>query len=43
VTKVNLEAVLFARTGGTIFLIGHRDHDELIGTLGEAPAKTVVV
>lgn len=43
VTKVHLEAVRFARTGGTIFLIGHRDHDEVIGTLGEAPAQTVVV
>ena len=43
VTKVHLEAVRFARTGGTIFLIGHRDHDEVIGTLGEAPAQTIVV
>lgn len=43
VTKVHLEAVKFARNGFTIVLIGHRDHDEVIGTLGEAPEATVVV
>ncbi len=43
VTKVHLEAVRFAREGFTIVLIGHRDHDEVIGTLGEAPECTVVV
>lgn len=43
VTKVHLEAVRFARLGYTIVLIGHRDHDEVIGTLGEAPHCTVVV
>jgi 4-hydroxy-3-methylbut-2-enyl diphosphate reductase len=43
VTKVHLEAVRFASLGGTILLIGHRDHDEVIGTLGEAPAQTLVV
>ena len=37
VTKVHLEAVKFAKQGYTIILIGHRDHDEVIGTLGEAP------
>ena len=31
------EAVKFARQGYTIILIGHQDHDEVIGTLGEAP------
>ena len=36
-TKVHLEAVKFAKQGYTIILIGHRDHDEVIGTLGEAP------
>ena len=36
-TKVHLEAVKFARKGYTIVLIGHKDHDEVIGTLGEAP------
>ena len=43
VTKVHLEAVRFAASRGTILLIGHRDHDEVIGTLGEAPSRTVVV
>jgi 4-hydroxy-3-methylbut-2-en-1-yl diphosphate reductase len=37
VTKVHLEAVRYAREGYTILLIGHKDHDEVIGTLGEAP------
>jgi 4-hydroxy-3-methylbut-2-enyl diphosphate reductase len=43
VTKVHLEAVKFARQGYTIILIGHRDHDEVIGTLGEAPQSTTLV
>jgi 4-hydroxy-3-methylbut-2-enyl diphosphate reductase len=43
VTKVHLEAVRFAAAGATILLIGHRDHDEVIGTLGEAPKQTLVV
>jgi 4-hydroxy-3-methylbut-2-enyl diphosphate reductase len=43
VTKVHLEAVRFAKQGYTIILIGHRDHDEVIGTLGEAPASTILV
>jgi 4-hydroxy-3-methylbut-2-enyl diphosphate reductase len=43
VTKVHLEAVRFARAGYTIVLIGHRDHDEVTGTLGEAPECTVLV
>jgi 4-hydroxy-3-methylbut-2-en-1-yl diphosphate reductase len=43
VTKVHLEAVKFARQGCTIVLIGHRDHDEVTGTLGEAPASTILV
>ena len=37
VTKVHLEAVKYAREGYTIFLIGHDGHDEVIGTMGEAP------
>jgi len=37
VTKVHLEAIHYARQGYTIILIGHEDHDETIGTLGEAP------
>lgn len=43
VTKVHLEAVKFAKKGYTIVLIGHKDHDEVIGTLGEAPEETVLV
>jgi len=43
VTKVHLEAVKFARIGYTIILIGHKDHDEVIGTLGEAPENSVLV
>lgn len=37
VTKVHLEVIRYAREKYTIVLIGHRDHDEMIGTLGEAP------
>ena len=43
VTKVHLEAVRFARQDHTIVLIGHAGHDEVIGTLGEAPESTVLV
>ncbi|MBV9481442.1 MAG: 4-hydroxy-3-methylbut-2-enyl diphosphate reductase, partial [Acidobacteria bacterium] len=43
VTKVHVEAVKFAREGYSLILIGHRDHDEVIGTLGEAPLVTQVV
>jgi 4-hydroxy-3-methylbut-2-enyl diphosphate reductase len=43
VTKVHLEAVKFAREGYTIILIGHKNHDEVIGTLGEAPDKMILV
>src|SRR5438552_3273156 len=39
VTKVHLEAVRYAREGYSIVLIGHEDHDEVLGTLGEAPAR----
>ncbi len=43
VTKVHVEAVKFAKEGFSLVLIGHRDHDEVIGTLGEAPTVTQVV
>ncbi|MBI4463495.1 MAG: 4-hydroxy-3-methylbut-2-enyl diphosphate reductase [Acidobacteria bacterium] len=43
VTKVHLEAVRFARLGYSIILIGHKDHDEVIGTFGEAPHQTWLV
>jgi 4-hydroxy-3-methylbut-2-enyl diphosphate reductase len=43
VTKVHLEAVKYAREGYTIFLIGHDGHDEVIGTMGEAPQSMILV
>src|SRR5258707_808051 len=43
VTKVHLEAVRFAREGYTILLIGHEGHDEVLGTMGEAPDRIVLV
>ncbi len=43
VTKVHLQAIRYAQQGATIVLIGHRDHDEVVGTLGEAPEHTVIV
>ncbi len=43
VTKVHFEALRFAREGRTIILIGHKDHQEIIGTSGEAPEQTLVV
>lgn len=43
VTKVHLEAVKFAREGYSIVLIGHKDHDEVIGTLGEVPQCSYLV
>jgi 4-hydroxy-3-methylbut-2-enyl diphosphate reductase len=43
VTKVHREAVKYANLGYTIVLIGHSDHDEVIGTLGEAPKAITVL
>lgn len=43
VTKVHVEAVKYAKGNYSIILIGHHDHDEVIGTLGEAPDVTQVV
>ena len=43
VTKVHLEVIRYARENYTIVLIGHRDHDEVIGTLGEAPEAIRVI
>jgi 4-hydroxy-3-methylbut-2-enyl diphosphate reductase len=37
VTKVHQEAIRFAKEGRTVILIGHERHDEVIGTMGEAP------
>lgn len=43
VTKVHLEAIKFAKEGYTIVLIGHEGHDEVVGTMGEAPEAIVLV
>ena len=43
VTKVHLEAIKYAKQGYTIFLIGHEGHDEVIGTMGEAPGSMILV
>lgn len=43
VTKVHLEAIKYAREGYTIILIGHEGHDEVIGTMGEAPEAIILV
>lgn len=43
VTKVHVEARRFAKAGKTIFLIGHEGHEEVEGTSGEAPDRTIVV
>ena len=43
VNKVHREVVRFASDGYTIIMIGHRGHDEVIGTVSEAPASVRVV
>jgi 4-hydroxy-3-methylbut-2-enyl diphosphate reductase len=43
VTKVHLEAVKYAKEGFTIVLIGHKGHEEVVGTMGEAPANMVLI
>src|SRR5713226_4885930 len=43
VTKVHLEALRFARENYHIVLIGHEGHDEVLGTMGEAPGHIVLV
>jgi 4-hydroxy-3-methylbut-2-enyl diphosphate reductase len=43
VTKVHLEAIKYAKDGYTILLVGHKGHDEVIGTMGEAPDHTILV
>ncbi len=43
VTKVHFEVIRYSREGYSIILIGHRDHDEVIGTLGEAPQAICVI
>ena len=43
VTKVHAEARRFAAEGSTVLLIGHAGHEEVIGTMGEAPEVTILV
>ena len=43
VTKVHSEAIKYAREGHTILLVGHTDHDEVVGTMGEVPDQTILV
>jgi 4-hydroxy-3-methylbut-2-en-1-yl diphosphate reductase len=43
VTKVHAEAIRYSRQGYQILLVGHKDHQEVVGTFGEAPEATQVV
>lgn len=43
VTKVHTEAIRYSQQGYTIIYIGHEGHDEVIGTMGEAPGNMVLV
>jgi 4-hydroxy-3-methylbut-2-enyl diphosphate reductase len=43
VTKVHMEVLRYARDGYTIIFIGHHNHDEAVGTVGEAPESIIVV
>src|SRR5437762_11966814 len=43
VTKVHMEVVRYARDGYTILFVGHRRHDEAVGTVGEAPDRVIIV
>jgi 4-hydroxy-3-methylbut-2-enyl diphosphate reductase len=43
VTKVHLEAVRYAKEHYHIILIGHEGHDEVVGTMGEAPESITLV
>ncbi len=43
VTKVHAEVRRYASRGDTVFLIGHRDHEEVEGTSGEAPSNVIVI
>ena len=43
VTKVHLEAIRYAREGYSIILVGHADHDEVVGTMGEAPDRMFLI
>jgi 4-hydroxy-3-methylbut-2-enyl diphosphate reductase len=43
VTKVHVQAKRYAAAGYTVLLIGHEGHEEVVGTMGEAPDATVLV
>jgi len=43
VTKVHVQAKRYAAAGYTVLLIGHEGHEEVVGTMGEAPAATLLV
>src|ERR671915_136089 len=43
VTKVHVQARRYAAEGYTVLLIGHAEHEEVVGTMGEAPEATVLV
>jgi 4-hydroxy-3-methylbut-2-enyl diphosphate reductase len=43
VTKVHVQAKRYAAAGFTVLLIGHADHEEVVGTMGEAPDSTILV
>lgn len=43
VTKVHMEAIRYARQGYHILLVGHAGHDEVEGTMGEAPGVITIV
>ena len=43
VTKVHVEVLRYARDGYTILFVGHRHHDEAVGTVGEAPDHVIIV
>jgi 4-hydroxy-3-methylbut-2-en-1-yl diphosphate reductase len=43
VTKVHTEARRFAGRGDTVLLVGHAGHEEVEGTMGEAPSRTILV
>src|SRR5215213_11553754 len=43
VTKVHFEVLRYARDGYTILFVGHRNHDEAVGTAGEAPGHVIIV
>ena len=43
VTKVHVQARRYAADGYTVLLIGHAGHEEVVGTMGEAPEATVLV